>query len=255
MIPLKGALLARTVYDSPDERPLVDVDILVATPAPWVALRRLVQAGFILESWSADLHFQLRSPTVRGLPLDLHLRPLPRGMGRVDTPWLTVGARMDRVLYGVPLVIPDIRRTFVAVVGAVARDLFARSPAHSTEDLARIVERSPFPPTDFAWAARDARLALTTWTTLGWALESRPSRPLASVMNLLCPSPVARRRALRWRRCLESAAASETPATLAWALPLLGSDRWTDRAAGMVSFALGLPLGALHARWREGSFP
>ena len=247
VLPIKGALLARTVYDSPDQRPLADVDLVLARPSLREGIHRLVRAGFTVQHWSGDLHFQLATPRVPGLSLDLHGRPLPRGYGALDAAYLAVGSREDTALFGARIRVADDRRLLVCLLAAIVRDLFDLAPAHAAEDVARLVERSAYAPSDFARAAREARFARGAWAALGWVLDRRASPALQALHHALTPSPAGRALALGIARQLRGMAARRPLPVAAWALAPMLSDSPRDALAGVGAFALGLPLGALNA--------
>lgn len=139
LIPIKGVLLARVYYEDVCERGMTDVDLVLSRMSLHTALPKLSKAGFEKHGWSSDLGVvTLRHPSVSGLALDLHARPLPLGIGSISTKWLLDGARVDTELFGARVLVSTRTRLLAHALGVIANDDVYRAHAHSLEDVRRL---------------------------------------------------------------------------------------------------------------------
>lgn len=208
-LPLKGAALAEWLYDSPADRPMADVDLLVLDD--WDAALRVLLASGLTPEERADHAWSLREPH-GGLLVELHrgLTSCPR-LHPVDAAglWsrsLPAGGQVQRrpapedllvqlalhaaFQHGLVLSLVqwlDLRRLLerepldAARVAACARDACATAALASTLAVAARVVGAPLP----AWARVPPRLE--RW------LAPRLARPLTFV----APAPPSLAR-LRW---------------------------------------------------------
>lgn len=141
VMPLKGILLAWTIYERPEERPVGDADLLVH---PWDferALAILVAAGgkalprgalqkvpirFPLPGgwWTIDLHAELWEPGFADLDL--------AEAWRAATPW--------RSPYGVALAMPPRSFTFAHCTAHFARNAYTSDESSRVDEVARLLD-------------------------------------------------------------------------------------------------------------------
>ncbi|MBI5514375.1 MAG: nucleotidyltransferase family protein [Deltaproteobacteria bacterium] len=247
VMPLKGALLARVAYHDPSERPMVDLDLLAVRPGLLRTLGALRARGFSVEGWSGDLHVTLTVPGVAGMRLDLHGRPLPRGYGAVDTPWLVHGAHRVPGPPGAAVLRPDLRRAFVHLVGCALRDLLVRAPPHCREDLQRTFEALQRPPEELARVLAQARLQRACWAVLEHFGQGGALAALEPLKALLRPRGLALSRAKAILGALQRHGVGEAPALWVGALPLALADDPRDALLGVLALGVSLPLG-----WASG---
>ncbi|MBK6533384.1 MAG: nucleotidyltransferase family protein [Deltaproteobacteria bacterium] len=214
VMPVKGVLLGRTFYDDLADRTLSDCDVVVVGASARDAAAMLVDRGFRVVRWSNDPNVvDLRHPDLPGMYLDVHARPLPVGFGPVTSAWLAEGAREDATLFAAPVLIPDDRRLLVHLLGNIQRDHVFRAHAHTAEDVARVLARSPYAIDAFAEVIGEARLRVGSWSALRWVEARTGSDRAAALCEALRLSAGER----RWARARESVmrpAASVAPAPL-----------------------------------------
>jgi Uncharacterised nucleotidyltransferase len=238
VMPVKGVLVARRFYDDPAERPMSDCDLVLVGMGARDAARRLVAEGWRVADWSNDPDVvDVAHPSIPGIHADLHSRPLPVGYGAVTAAWMADGATEDRRLFGVPVLVPDDRRLLVHLLGNILRDHIVNARAHTADDIARVLARSPHDVAAFAAVAHDARLRLGCWAALDW-VGARVSEPrVAALRDALALSPSERRLASLRTGVLNSAS---TPKLVARIVARCVSDAPGDAAVGVGSAAYGV---------------
>ena len=163
-LPLKGAALAESLYASPAERPMADVDTLALDD--WQSsVRALEEAGFECAE-RADHAWSFVDPATRSL-VELHRSVTSCG----EVFGLDADALWSRA------------RTAPGQVGRVpsSEDLLVQIAQHALFqhagvlwlvqwlDIRRLIERDPPEPVRLARAAREARAALCVWAALAAA--------------------------------------------------------------------------------------
>lgn len=146
LMPLKGILLQRLVYEEPWERPMVDVDVAVRSTEFVKSCEALVQAGFTVAnvepgSWGISL---ARAPFP--LCLDLHRRLAGARRFRLapDAMFLR-GARDDQV-FGFPVVLPDPYDLYAHLLAHTTLDYVTWGSWHRPADLSRVALRKQLEP-------------------------------------------------------------------------------------------------------------
>jgi hypothetical protein len=172
VMPMKGTLVARIYYPVPWQRPMSDCDVLILGTSFSNVLTRLTRAGYRITDWARMIGgATVRSPTIKGLSLDLHARPLPIGLGTVSATWLATDAQMDTQLFGAPVLVPDPRRLLVHLLGNIAKDHVYRAFPHAVTDVAQVFKAREFSPHAFASMIRTARLQRGAWMALARVVE------------------------------------------------------------------------------------
>jgi hypothetical protein len=121
VMPLKGALLQKLVYDPDRFRPIVDVDVLVPQARFREAYDGLRTAGFSDERWEpGDWQVSLKRPGGSPLGIDLHHRLTRTARSRLTGDGLFERGTGNTQLFGAPVVIP------------CAEDLLAHLLLHAT---------------------------------------------------------------------------------------------------------------------------
>lgn len=238
VMPVKGVLVARRFYDDPAERPMSDCDLVLVGMGARDAARRLVAEGWRVADWSNDPDVvDVAHPSIPGIHADLHSRPLPVGYGAVTAAWMAEGATEDRRLFGVPVLVPDDRKLLVHLLGNILRDHIVNARAHTADDVARVLARSPRDVTSFAEVARDARLRLGCWAALDW-VAARVSEPrVGALRDALALSSAERRLASLRTGVLNN---PSTPRLVARIVARCVSDAPGDAAVGVGSAVYGV---------------
>lgn len=240
VIPVKGVLVARRFYDDPSERAMCDCDLVLLGVSAREAARTLVAEGWRVADWSNDPNVvDVRHPSLPGIHADLHARPLPIGYGAVTSAWLADGAREDRDLFGVPVLIPDDRRLLVHLLGNILRDHVVNARPHAAHDVARVLARSPFPIESFAATARAARLRIGCHTALGW-VQTRTREPRVEALREALGLSAHELRYARWREALMAAPTYGGTKLAARAAARCASDDPADAAAGLAAATYGV---------------
>ncbi|MCA9529107.1 MAG: nucleotidyltransferase family protein [Myxococcales bacterium] len=144
LMPIKGVLLQRWVYDDPSERAITDVDLLVA-PGRLPEARLLLEGrGYeaIEEGW--QLAAVLRTPF--GIGLDLHQRLFDQARYRLDEHEVFRRGSRNNSLFGVDVVLQDPLDVYAHLLGKLASDHFAAAPDRAVRDLVRVGEHAALGP-------------------------------------------------------------------------------------------------------------
>lgn len=115
MMPLKGIWLQELAYADPSERPITDVDVLVAERHYTRALSSLHAAGWTYLGSNVS-EASMRAPGLP-LPLDLHRRLFSRGAFRMPSSELFERGTLDRDVYGVEVMLPHALDVLAHLVG------------------------------------------------------------------------------------------------------------------------------------------
>lgn len=255
VMPIKGALYARTLYADPTERPLSDVDLVLLRPGVREGIRRLVRAGFAVRSFSSDLHVELTTLRIPGLSLDLHHAPLSAGYGAMTAAWLAHDAREDTSLFGARVLVPTAPRLLAITLGAIVRDHLDRSAPHAAHDVDALLHRANLSIDDAARAIADARFRRGAWAALAWTRRLCPSPALDALSDALALSAVERAWASRCVALFSSLSHTRAPRRRAALLACLMTDAPRDMATGVIALAAGLPIGVLNRHIRHEAIP
>lgn len=249
VMPLKGTLIARAYYPAVWQRPMSDCDVLVLGISFRDTRSRLARAGYQIVEWSRMVGgATVRSPTLRGLALDLHARPLPVGLGAVNAAWLATGARTDVSLFGTPVLVPDPRRLLVHLLGNILKDHVYRAFPHAVQDVARVLDAREFTLGEFAATVREARLRRGAWMALAYVAERTESPLAAELQTILALSRVEMRAARARLASLRTWTAIEPPPWYARVLARAVGDRSFDVACGLSAAVAGTLLAKARNR-------
>ncbi|MFO0693301.1 MAG: nucleotidyltransferase family protein [Polyangiales bacterium] len=196
VMPLKGALLAETVYRSGPFRAFTDVDLLVPEEDFERAVEALERGAFVVaeRALSADASSVLVPPGL-GVTIDLHRRLFGRGLFALPTWALFARGTRDRSLFGVEVIVPDPRDQLAHAIGHYVKSRPTPAAETLALDLSLVAETHGVRPDVLArhlvshGLGRAARLALPI------AAEARPDRGAfaRAVLGGLPPDPVGDR--------------------------------------------------------------
>jgi hypothetical protein len=146
LMPLKGVLLARWVYETPWERLGSDVDLLVPAPRFEAAIGALRAAGFAghvnpLHPCEATL-----DSSWAPVPVDLHKELFGPGRYRLTSDAVFARGRPDRDLFDVPVMLPDPLDALAHAVGHAASDHTRDTAVQAGRDVARLAARFAIDP-------------------------------------------------------------------------------------------------------------
>ena len=197
VMPMKGVLFQKWLYERASERPLTDVDVLVDARSFDAAAEALVRAGH--RAAHAPPSGGQRTFTSRlGFDVDLHSELFPPGRFRFEARDVLARATHGAELFGAPALIMDPVDAYAHVIGKVAIDhTDARVPV-PLMDLLLLGERMGLVATEVAARLREggldraARYVLPMVVAHGNAQAAAPKGiALASdVLRVLGPDPV-----------------------------------------------------------------
>lgn len=178
-VPIKGVCLAPRLYASPEERPLVDVDLLVR-PHEFGRLVRIARShGFPLV-WDSKQLGNV-NVVVEGTTIDI-----ATSLGPPGTAAIGVSTLLDRATRATdPLGFPHWQIELHDHVLVVAIDAFKDklgSKPSSREDLLRCAKLPGFEPKRLVEVAREARLETLVAIVAAWVREVEPTSPWQTVL-------------------------------------------------------------------------
>ncbi len=188
VMPLKGALLARWVYDVPWERLGSDVDLLVPSSQFESAIGALRSAGC-----TGGVNPQCPTeatlwPSWTPVSLDLHRELFGPGRYRLTSAAVFARGRPDRELFGAPVVLPDPLDALAHAVGHAASDHMAETAVRAGRDVARLAARFRLDPARTAAHLDACGLGRAARYTLGPA--ARDGAFAQAVLARLRPDPL-----------------------------------------------------------------
>lgn len=195
VMPLKGVLLRRLVYDDPTERPVGDVDLLVRGRDVRRAHEALDAAGFeaiFLEPMERERSFRHRR---LGLLVDLHWQLFYDDYFDFDAEGLFARARWDETAFTTPVwrMAPlDLYAHVLVHAGFTAWV----QPAPRLHDIARVADRLRIDPTEAAAHLRACGMSAFARYALRLAASAGDRAHPEAVLAALGPS-VARDLAAR----------------------------------------------------------
>jgi hypothetical protein len=183
--PVKGVVLARTLYASPSERPYVDVDLLVPREDFARALAAVDAAGWPVHYRSVELGELLF--LVGRVPIELHAE-----IGRPDLVAETVAevlrrARADSTLFGRSVAIIDDVDHFMLLLANVVKDGFAFANPHQHEDLHRMLHRLRPRWDEIVARARHAAFSTALVAVSRWMVDRHGSAAFAELAARVPP--------------------------------------------------------------------
>jgi hypothetical protein len=200
-LPVKGVVLARSLYDDLAERPMVDLDLRVRRRDFGRLVRALRHRGYELD-WSST-HVGAVRTRQRGVLVEFESAVGPPGACA-----LTVDAMLARAAWreeagGLRFREPEIHDHAVLLCMNVFKDFFRTRP-WALEDLRRIARARGFDDETFLERCRSARVVTAAfavasfladggdsrWTALAGALgASRPRRAYLALYQWMCAGP------------------------------------------------------------------
>lgn len=182
VVPVKGILLARWLYRDVAERPMQDVDLLVAS-SHWDAARLAVArlGPTLYESR------ELRELTVdvNGVHVELHGEVGRRELTDLTVADLLARCTTDTSLFGFAIERLDaVDHTLFVAVNAI-KDGLARTPPHVATDLERLLPHVD--PAALVERARQASFTMGLYCTAEWLVHARGFSAWSEVLERLSP--------------------------------------------------------------------
>jgi putative nucleotidyltransferase-like protein len=189
VMPLKGALFAYWLYDSPYERFGVDVDLLVPEASFETAIAALRAVGIRSTAKQGGPSFErtLVTPSVP-IEIDLHCALFTTGRYRLTAGAVFARSTPNESLFSVPVVLPDPYDAYAHLIGHEAASRFTSPRPHIGKDFALLVARCRLDARQCARHLDDCGLARAARYTLG--LFAPTDQFAADVLRSLAPDPV-----------------------------------------------------------------
>ena len=179
--PVKGIVLARWLYDDVTERPLRDVDLLVARSSFELATGRLHEAGYAAEYTSEELGEAMFD--VDGFTVELHAEIGRRELTSLSVDEVLRGATQDTTTFPfVSLRIDDIDHLLLLAANVV-KDYFVEANPHQAEDLERLAVRLEGRLDELVERAGHAGFSSGLWAVADWMQYRRGSERFARVRD------------------------------------------------------------------------
>lgn len=179
--PIKGIVLARWLYDDVTERPLRDVDLLVARSSFAQAAERLGRAGLPTRYLSKELGEAVFD--VDGFAVELHAEIGRRELTSLSVDDVLRGATQDTTTFPfVSLRIDDIDHLLLLAANVV-KDYFVDANPHQAEDLERLAVRLEGRLDELVERAEHAGFSSGLWAVADWMQYRRGSERFARVRD------------------------------------------------------------------------
>jgi hypothetical protein len=208
VLPVKGIVTARTLYDDPAERTLADVDVRVAGPA---ALERVVafarEGGHLVIKHSRA--YENVVVDLEGVEVDVECHVGPPGVCALTVRSMLHRSTIRDDVFGFPCAIPEVHDHALLLAVNVFKDKLVGAAPWSIEDLVRIAASAGFEPAALAERARACRSVAIAWIVADWLAER--SSGWRDVRDALGTRP-PRRLYIRLYRWLAANAPTSVPA-------------------------------------------
>ncbi len=252
LLPVKGVLLARTLYADVGERPIADVDLRVR-PRDLRRLLRLCRArgwpiGRGSKQWGT---FEIE---IDRTLIEFETSIGPPGVCGVTVDEMIARASLTSAGLGFPHLEPELHDHALVVCVTVFKDKIHDTVPWALGDLVRFAKQPAFDPRRMAGLAERAGVSTAVWLVADWAASAGGSEGWRAVRDGLGRAPsrpvyarayralAVRPRASRLILPLVARAASDRPALRARALVLGG--------AGVLSWGWERALRAARERAR-----
>jgi hypothetical protein len=230
VLPVKGVVTGRLLYDDVSERPLGDVDVRVRPRD----LGRLVEAGrragwgvIRIQRAYANVVFE-----VGGRMVDVEATVGPPGLCGLTVEAMIARSTFDASL-GFRHRVPELHDHALLLCVNVFKDKLVGASPHAISDVERIARLPGFEPRRFGVLAQASSAATLAWIVADWLARERAAKPWGLVREALEPPPRPRYAAL-FRRWIEAGRAGSLRLRL---LMRMAHDSKARRAGAVVALA------------------
>jgi len=250
VLPVKGIVSARTLYDDPADRPLTDVDMRVHRRDVTRVARLCRRRGWpITQRMRA---YSNLNASVDGADVDVEAHTGPRGMCK-----LAVSTMLERAtrsdLLGFECAWPDFTDHSVLLVVNAFKDKLVGSFEWAIRDLERIPLQPAHDPAVLVSRMRSAGVMTIGWIVADWMVRVRRVVAWEQVRDAIGPEAPRPRYARQFLQAIER----DADGLAARVLGRVGADGVTDReraVAWMVLWRAEVVMSQLgSAPYRRGS--
>jgi hypothetical protein len=237
----KGIVTARQLYASPSERPLSDIDLLVAEDDLDRVCATLSDAEF-------DRRERFRSYRVavfnhRGIGIDIKGVVGPTGLCALPAR-AVIEASVDGASLGLPCRVPSLEHHALLLLINAYKDRLACVDAPATEDLRRLLDLEALPIDRFVAQCDAGHVRAIAWITVRWLRRTGPLARGREIEAALAPPPRA-----SFSRWVDALVASGAQGARWSVVPLRAAgDRWPDVAKSLRWAAVWGVESAIHER-------
>jgi len=199
VLPVKGIVTARTLYDDPVERPIADLDVRV----------RPEDIGRVLAFARAHGHpvrihtraYRTVVVEVDGIDVDAESGVGPPGMCGLTVEVMLGRSEVRSDLFGFPCRVPELYDHALVLIVNAFKDKLVLAPAWSVDDLIHLAALPTFDPGRLADRAREVGSTTLAWIVADWLGQTNAT--WRAVRDVVAPSPPRPAYVRRFRRIVE----------------------------------------------------
>lgn len=188
-MPVKGIVLGSSIYDDVAQRPIVDVDLLVA-PADVPRLFVCVRSRRWKLVWDSKVLGYVNF-VVDGLAFDVAMTIGPLGVAAIGVRRFFDRASLGEAPLGFPHLRIELHDHVLLMALDAFKDRFAAKP-FASEDLLRLTRSAGFRAEALVERAREARLCTVVAAVAQWLLDRHESEAWQRVRRQLDGAPLRR---------------------------------------------------------------
>jgi hypothetical protein len=231
LIPIKGIVLGRWLYEDIAQRPLSDLDLLIRRRDRGPLLREIQRLGWPVQRNSEELG-EL-SFVAHGVVVEAHAEVVRRDLTRLTVEGLLARSTLDLQTFDFEIQrIDDVDHALLLVV-EIVKDWFVDANPHQPGDLERLMAKVSERSGELIARAEEASFLTGLYNAATWMSEEHGSASFRNLLDRLgapprCLQPFLVRRL--WR--------SRKPArVLGLGLSCWTNDRWDARTRCLVTIA------------------
>jgi hypothetical protein len=243
VLPVKGVVTARVLYDDVAQRPISDLDIRIRPRDFW--RWRQIADGAGWRCWNAVWTYRVRNYTISSLPLDVETRVGPPGMCGLSVDDMLARAEELQVAPDLRIRIPEVHDHTILLAVNAYKDWFLLGNRWSRTDLDRIVRTPEFRPATFLERAVGSGIHTIAWIVADWMSATYENEVWGVIRDALDEQFVINRRAIDlYRRVASTNVIRTIPAPL---FHVFGIDGVAQRARSIAT-----TVAWLAERWVRG---
>jgi hypothetical protein len=187
ILPVKGAILARTLYADLGERPIADLDLRVRR-----ADGRRLRSLFRAQGWPTVIggkqwgSFEVE---IASMLVEVETSVGPPGVCAVSVEEMLTRASATTAGFGFSHLEPELHDHAMLLCVNVFKDKIRYAVPSALGDLVRIAAQPGFDTARMAALARRARLRAAVWLIADWAATNGGSAPWGAVRDILGSTP------------------------------------------------------------------
>lgn len=245
VLPVKGAVLARTLYADVSERPIADLDVRVR-PADLSRLLSLCRA----RGWPTAIgsnQWGTFEVEIDSMLVEVETSVGPPGVCAVSVDEVIARATVTAAGFGFSHLEPELHDHALLLCVNVFKDKIRYAVPSALGDMVRIAALPGFDPARMAGLAQRAQLRAVVWLIADWAAGTGGSAPWGATRDLLGREPPRPRYLRAYRALMDSPRRSELILPI---LTRIASDEPALRARAIVLGGAGVLRRSLHRAFR-----